>query len=148
MWNQNWDLPGEYFRCPFDEPFLLHQFDVGEKKERKFDGIILRFRINKKIPRGPPSPPAPVMHSPSRKVQSAEMFKTFRFSELWCFFRNPKRGCLNCSEVMFYRVSPVCCRWQSRSSRSGRFLHASPTGKTLRYFSDRIYSNALLFLYP
>lgn len=26
------------------------------------------FRINKKIPRGPPSPPAPVMHSPSRKV--------------------------------------------------------------------------------
>uniref|UniRef100_A0A2K5TM20 SNW domain-containing protein 1 n=1 Tax=Macaca fascicularis TaxID=9541 RepID=A0A2K5TM20_MACFA len=27
-----------------------------------------RFKINKKIPRGPPSPPAPVMHSPSRKV--------------------------------------------------------------------------------
>lgn len=26
------------------------------------------FRINKKIPRGPPSPPAPVMHSPTRKV--------------------------------------------------------------------------------
>uniref|UniRef100_A0A3Q3VJS3 SNW domain-containing protein 1 n=1 Tax=Mola mola TaxID=94237 RepID=A0A3Q3VJS3_MOLML len=26
-----------------------------------------RFKINKKIPRGPPSPPAPVMHSPSRK---------------------------------------------------------------------------------
>ncbi|EDL16247.1 mCG52204 [Mus musculus] len=27
----------------------------------------LRFRINKKIPRGPPSPPVPVMHSPPRK---------------------------------------------------------------------------------
>jgi SNW domain-containing protein 1 len=27
-----------------------------------------RFKINKKIPRGPPSPPAPVMHSPTRKV--------------------------------------------------------------------------------
>lgn len=29
---------------------------------------IVCFRINKKIPRGPPSPPAPVMHSPTRKV--------------------------------------------------------------------------------
>uniref|UniRef100_A0A2I3GZI9 SNW domain-containing protein 1 n=1 Tax=Nomascus leucogenys TaxID=61853 RepID=A0A2I3GZI9_NOMLE len=28
----------------------------------------LRFKINKKIPRGPPSPPVPVMHSPSRKM--------------------------------------------------------------------------------
>merc|ERR1711970_933356 len=31
-----------------------------------------RFKINKKIPRGPPSPPAPVMHSPSRKVTAKE----------------------------------------------------------------------------
>uniref|UniRef100_U5EZF5 Putative mrna splicing factor/ chromatin binding snw family nuclear protein n=1 Tax=Corethrella appendiculata TaxID=1370023 RepID=U5EZF5_9DIPT len=31
-----------------------------------------RFRINKKIPRGPPSPPAPVLHSPSRKVTVKE----------------------------------------------------------------------------
>jgi len=29
-------------------------------------------RINKKIPRGPPSPPAPVMHSPIRKVTVKE----------------------------------------------------------------------------
>ncbi|KAI5704852.1 hypothetical protein M8J76_003906 [Diaphorina citri] len=27
-----------------------------------------RFKINTKIPRGPPSPPAPVLHSPTRKV--------------------------------------------------------------------------------
>jgi len=27
-----------------------------------------KFKTNKKIPRGPPSPPAPVMHSPNRKV--------------------------------------------------------------------------------
>uniref|UniRef100_A0AAQ4PMZ2 SNW domain-containing protein 1 n=1 Tax=Gasterosteus aculeatus aculeatus TaxID=481459 RepID=A0AAQ4PMZ2_GASAC len=27
-----------------------------------------RFKINKKIPRGPPSPPAPVMHSPTMKI--------------------------------------------------------------------------------
>lgn len=30
--------------------------------------FVFSNRINKKIPRGPPSPPAPVMHSPSRKV--------------------------------------------------------------------------------
>ena len=27
-----------------------------------------KFKTNKKIPRGPPSPPAPVLHSPTRKV--------------------------------------------------------------------------------
>jgi SNW domain-containing protein 1 len=31
-----------------------------------------RFKINKKIPRGPPSPPAPILHSPSRKVTVKE----------------------------------------------------------------------------
>ncbi|KAI8785029.1 SNW domain-containing protein 1 [Biomphalaria glabrata] len=31
-----------------------------------------RFKVNKKIPRGPPSPPAPVMHSPNRKVSVKE----------------------------------------------------------------------------
>ncbi|KAM7332043.1 hypothetical protein ACRRTK_008751 [Alexandromys fortis] len=31
-----------------------------------------RFKINKKIPRGPPSPPAPVMRSPSRKMTVKE----------------------------------------------------------------------------
>jgi len=31
-----------------------------------------RFKINRKVPRGPPSPPAPVMHSPTRKVTAKE----------------------------------------------------------------------------
>jgi len=31
-----------------------------------------KFKTNKKIPRGPPSPPAPVMHSPPRKVTAQE----------------------------------------------------------------------------
>lgn len=31
-----------------------------------------RFKINQKIPRGPPSPPPPLMHSPSRKVSVKE----------------------------------------------------------------------------
>jgi len=30
------------------------------------------YRTNKKIPKGPPSPPAPVMHSPNRKVTVKE----------------------------------------------------------------------------
>jgi hypothetical protein len=30
-----------------------------------------KFRTNKKIPKGPPSPPAPVLHSPPRKVPLA-----------------------------------------------------------------------------
>jgi len=32
----------------------------------------LNSRINTKIPRGPPSPPAPVLHSPTRKVTAKE----------------------------------------------------------------------------
>ena len=31
-----------------------------------------RFKINKKLPKGPPSPPAPVLHSPTRKVTVKE----------------------------------------------------------------------------
>ncbi|XP_018327577.1 puff-specific protein Bx42 [Agrilus planipennis] len=31
-----------------------------------------KFKINKKIPRGPPSPPAPVLHSPTRRVTVKE----------------------------------------------------------------------------
>ena len=31
-----------------------------------------RFKTNTKIPRGPPSPPAPVLHSPPRKVTAIE----------------------------------------------------------------------------
>ncbi|CAF2768547.1 unnamed protein product [Rotaria sp. Silwood2] len=31
-----------------------------------------RFKINKKIPRGPPSPPVPILHSPTRKVTIKE----------------------------------------------------------------------------
>jgi SNW domain-containing protein 1 len=31
-----------------------------------------KFKTNKKLPRGPPSPPAPVMHSPPRKVTAQE----------------------------------------------------------------------------
>jgi len=35
-------------------------------------GCCAYCRTNKKIPKGPPSPPAPVMHSPNRKVTVKE----------------------------------------------------------------------------
>ena len=38
-----------------------------------------KFKINKKLPKGPPSPPAPVMHSPPRKVNSYCIFGA------WCY---------------------------------------------------------------
>lgn len=34
-----------------------------------------KFKTNKKIPRGPPSPPAPVLHSPTRKVTVKEQLE-------------------------------------------------------------------------
>ena len=44
-----------------------------KKKTNEFSNLLcvdVCSRINKKIPRGPPSPPAPVMHSPSKKVRA------------------------------------------------------------------------------
>lgn len=38
----------------------------------KYNIPVSRFKINQKIPRGPPSPPAPVLHSPTRKVTVKE----------------------------------------------------------------------------
>lgn len=68
-------------------------------------GIIVCFRINKKIPRGPPSPPAPVMHSPSRKVQLSEMLESFYFSVLLCYIEKLTKKNI-AKDFMFDRVSP------------------------------------------
>lgn len=37
-----------------------------------------KFKINQKIPGPPPSPPAPVMHSPPRKITADEQKKSGR----------------------------------------------------------------------
>lgn len=44
----------------------------SNKKDRQLLTSVCVPRINQKIPRGPPSPPAPVMHSPTRKVTVKE----------------------------------------------------------------------------
>eukprot|EP00052_Salpingoeca_macrocollata_P028385 m.274583 g.274583 ORF g.274583 m.274583 type:complete len:517 (+) comp22857_c1_seq39:49-1599(+) len=48
-----------------------------------------KFDISKKIPRGPPSPPAPVMHSPTRKVTSKEQHD-WRIPPCVSSWKNPK----------------------------------------------------------
>ena len=48
-----------------------------------------RFRTNKKIPRGPPSPPAPVMHSPTRKLSQKEQME-WRIPPAISNWKNPK----------------------------------------------------------
>merc|ERR1719328_917323 len=48
-----------------------------------------RFRTNKKIPRGPPSPPAPVMHSPTRKLTQKEQLE-WRIPPAISNWKNPK----------------------------------------------------------
>ena len=48
-----------------------------------------KFKTNKKIPRGPPSPPAPVMHSPPRKVTVKEQ-QEWKIPPCISNWKNPK----------------------------------------------------------
>jgi len=48
-----------------------------------------RFKTNKKIPRGPPSPPAPVLHSPTRKTSVREQ-QEWKIPPCISNWKNPK----------------------------------------------------------
>lgn len=48
-----------------------------------------RFKTNQKIPRGPPSPPAPVLHSPTRKVTVKEQ-QEWKIPPCISNWKNPK----------------------------------------------------------
>lgn len=48
-----------------------------------------RFKTNKKIPKGPPSPPAPVLHSPTRKVTVKEQ-QEWKIPPCISNWKNPK----------------------------------------------------------
>jgi len=48
-----------------------------------------KFKINTKIPKGPPSPPAPVMHSPTRKVTVKEQ-QEWKIPPCISNWKNPK----------------------------------------------------------
>ena len=65
--------PVEYIR--YTPALQGEQFNSGSKQRlihmveiQKDPMEPPRFNVNKKIPRGPPSPPVPVLHSPNRKV--------------------------------------------------------------------------------
>lgn len=48
-----------------------------------------RFKINQKVPRAPPSPPVPVMHSPPRKI-TAEEHKQWKIPPCVSSWKNPR----------------------------------------------------------
>lgn len=48
-----------------------------------------RYKVNKKIPKGPPSPPAPVLHSPTRKVTVKEQ-QEWKIPPCISNWKNPK----------------------------------------------------------
>lgn len=48
-----------------------------------------KFKINQKVPRPPPSPPAPVMHSPPRKI-TAEEQKKWKIPPCVSSWKNPR----------------------------------------------------------
>ncbi len=48
-----------------------------------------KFKTNTKIPRGPPSPPAPVLHSPTKKVSVKEQ-QEWKIPPCISNWKNPK----------------------------------------------------------
>jgi SNW domain-containing protein 1 len=48
-----------------------------------------KFKVNKKLPKGPPSPPAPVLHSPTRKVTVQEQ-QDWKIPPCISNWKNPK----------------------------------------------------------
>jgi len=82
-----------------------------------------KFKINKKIPRGPPSPPPPVMHSPTRKP-------TVRDQQDW-------------------KIPPCISNWKNakgytipldkRLAADGRGLQQTHINEKLAKFSEALY---------
>ncbi|KAF7639786.1 SKIP_SNW domain-containing protein [Meloidogyne graminicola] len=69
--------PPQYIRYTPSQQSGLHASGAQQRiirlvEEQKDPMEPPRFQINQKIPRAPPSPPAPVMHSPTRKVTTKE----------------------------------------------------------------------------
>lgn len=66
--------PANYFRyTPAQHGAQTRIIQVVEAQKDPMDPT--NFQLNKKVPRPPPSPPAPVMHSPPRKITAEEQSK-------------------------------------------------------------------------
>ncbi|MGH0131505.1 UNVERIFIED_CONTAM: hypothetical protein FKN15_060134 [Acipenser sinensis] len=68
-----------------------------------------RFKINKKIPRGPPSPPAPVMHSPSRKMTVKEQ-QEWKIPPCISNWKNAK---MTVKEQQEWKIPPCISNWKN-----------------------------------
>ncbi|KAL7072714.1 hypothetical protein ACQ4LE_008301 [Meloidogyne hapla] len=69
--------PSQYIRYTPSQQSGLHASGAQQRiirlvEEQKDPMEPPRFQINQKIPRAPPSPPAPVLHSPTRKITPKE----------------------------------------------------------------------------
>jgi len=60
-----------------------------------------KFKTNTKIPHGPPSPPAPVLHSPTRKVSVKEQ-QEWKIPPCISNWKNPKVSYLGYIIVTYY----------------------------------------------
>ncbi|CAF1471958.1 unnamed protein product [Adineta steineri] len=87
-------LPAQYIRYTPSQQGL--EFNSGAKQRiiqmvevQKDPMEPSRFKINKKIPRGPPSRPAPILHSPIRKVTVKEQ-QDWKISPCISNWRNSK----------------------------------------------------------
>jgi hypothetical protein len=92
---------------------LLHYYIMEMQKGTE---IWLCFRINKKIPRGPPSPPAPVMHSPTRKVSWINSFTCKTWSLISCLFRFSAHCELfqvTVKEQKEWKIPPCISNWKN-----------------------------------
>ncbi|PIK54757.1 putative SNW domain-containing protein 1 isoform X2 [Apostichopus japonicus] len=74
-----------------------------------------RFKTNKKIPRGPPSPPAPVMHSPTRKV-------TVKEQQEW-------------------KIPPCISNWKNQKAREAVEMRASMERKVAQIEKEKQEEN-------
>lgn len=82
-----------------------------------------RFKINKKLPKGPPSPPAPVLHSPTRKVTVKEQ-QEWKIPPCISNWKNPKG----------YTI-PL----DKRLAADGRGLQSVHVNEQFSKFADALY---------
>uniref|UniRef100_A0A0N4Y1P3 SKIP_SNW domain-containing protein n=1 Tax=Nippostrongylus brasiliensis TaxID=27835 RepID=A0A0N4Y1P3_NIPBR len=86
--------PAQYIRYTPSQQSSLHaggsqQRIIRMVEEQKDPMEPPKFRINQKIPRAPPSPPAPVMHSPPRKVTTKDQ-NDWKIPPCISNWKNPK----------------------------------------------------------
>lgn len=73
-----------------------------------------RFKTNQKIPRGPPSPPAPVLHSPTRKVSYTE--------QCTCRGENIINMQVTVKEQQEWKIPPCISNWKNPKVQYTRCL--------------------------